>query len=139
MIIVKLTEIHKDPENVKLKDLHEIYINIEGRVTVHVNSTLYLNESFPIVEFAVALNDWLRKPEGESFKYESMDDDDPDTFDIIAIEKKGYKLRSSWQETECNDLLSRNTVVKFIQEYTQQVKDAVLKQFEINLNERVGL
>lgn len=139
MIIVKLSEIHKDPENIKLEDLHEIYINIEGRVTIHVGSTLYFNESFPIVELAAALNDWLRKPEGVDFKYESMDDDDPDTFDIIAIDQESYQLRSSWQETECNNHLSRDAVVAFIQAYIQQVKDAVLKQIGINLSERVGL
>ena len=95
MITVKLLEIHKDPKNVKLNDLHEIYINIEGKVSVYINSTLYFNESVPIVELAVALHDWLLKPEDTSFKYESMDDEDPDTFNIIVTTTVGLVQANS--------------------------------------------
>lgn len=139
MIAIQLQNVHKDPENVKIKGLNEILINIEGSVVVTINSVLYFQNSIPIVELAVSLNDWLRKPNGTTFKYESMDDDDPDTFDIIAEGPDSYRFHSSWQEAECPSLFSRKNIEKFVNEYTSLVKDTVYTKMGINLDEKVDL
>ncbi|MGI1679257.1 MAG: hypothetical protein K6L75_11025 [Cellvibrionaceae bacterium] len=139
MITVRIESVHKDPEQVTLKKLHEIYLNIEGKVVVLVNSCAYFDESLPIVEFAVALNDWIKKPVGTSFKYESMDEEDLDIFDITEISKGMYKLESSWQKNKCDQAVPREYIEQFVKNYITQVRGILDEKYNINLGERVGL
>jgi len=139
MITVSIENVHKDPAQAALDNLHEIYLNIEGKVVVQVDSYVYFEESLPIVEFAVALNDWIKRPVGTSFKYESMDEEDPDIFDIKEISKGMYKLESSWQNNICEHVVSRAAIEQFVKSYTLQVREALNSNFGINFDERVGL
>lgn len=139
MITVSIENVHKDPAQVALDSLYEIYLNIEGKVVVQVDSCVYFEESLPIVEFAVTLNDWIKKPLGSSFKYESMDEEDPDIFDIKVISKGMYKLESSWQNNICEQVVSHAAIEQFVNSYTLQVREVLGSKFDINLGERFGL
>ena len=139
MITFKISNIHVEPENIKLRDKWELLINIEGDLEVILNSTTYLSEQITIVELAVELKKWLKKPVGTSFKYETIDDDETDIFEIIAISSDSYKFNSAWQQSECNSTFTKSEVNEFINNYIQSVRENVQNEYGINLNEKIGL
>jgi len=139
MIIAEISNIHKDPDNVKLRDKWELLINIEGQTEVLLESKLFFSESLPIVEFATELKKWLTKPAGVSFQYETIDDDETNIFNINAISNNKYQFQSAWEEFKSIETYNRLDVVNFIESYIQQVKDSVQDKLGINLYEKIGL
>ena len=139
MITFKISNIHVEPDNIKLKDKWELLINIEADFEVILNSTSYFNEQTTIVELAVELKKWLKKPDGTTFKYETIDDDETDIFDIIAVSSDSYKFNSAWQQKECTSTFTKNEVNMFINNYIQLVRENIQNIYCINLNEKIGL
>jgi len=139
MITFNISNIHVEPDNIKLRDKWELLINIEADFEVIINSISYYNEQTTIVELAVELKKWLNEPVGTTFKYETIDDDETDIFDIIAISSDSYKFNSAWQQSECNSTFTKDEVNEFIKNYIQSVRENVKNMYGINLNEKIGL
>ena len=139
MIIVQISNIRKDPVNVTLRDKWELLINIEGQTEVLLESKLFFSESLLIVEFATELKKWIAKSEGLSFQYETMDDEEKNIFNIIAVSNDQYQFQSVWEEFKSVEIYNRLDVVNFIESYIQQVKDSVQNKLGINLHEKIGL
>ena len=139
MINFIISNIHVEPENIKLRDKWELLINIEGDFEVILNSSSYFSEQITIVELAVELKKWLKKPDGTTFKYETIDDDETDIFDIISLSTDSYKFKSAWQKSECINTFTKAEVVEFINNYILQVRENVQNKYGINLSEKIGL
>jgi len=140
MISFEIDNIIKDPESSKLKDDWELLINIEGDLKVYLNGALFFSAPMmTIVEFAVELKKWLKKPVGSSFKYETIDDDEENIFNIKAISENLYTFNSAWQEAEFTDSFEREEVIDFVNNYINFVVSAVKQNLNVNLNERIGL
>jgi len=139
MITFNISNLHVEPDNIKLKDKWELLINIEADLEVILNSVRYYNVQTTIVELALELKKWLTAPIGISFKYETIDDDETDIFDIIAISSNSYKFHSVWQESECNATFKKDEINNFIKNYIQAVRENIKNKYDINLTEKIGL
>jgi len=140
MITYEIDNIIKDPSVAKLRDKWDYLINIEADLNVYLNGSLYFSEPMmTIVELAVELKKWLSKPIGTTFKYETIDDDETEIFNIIAVSSDTYKFQSVWQKAECVSTFTRAEVIEFINNYIHQVKVDVQTNFGVNLHEKIGL
>ena len=113
--------------------------NIEANLEVKLNNAVFFSAEIPIVEFAVELNKWLEKPDGATFKYETIDDEEENIFNIIATSANTYEFQSAWQNSAVIEVFTHANVVEFAQQYIKQVKSLVQSTYNVSVSKYYSL
>jgi hypothetical protein len=98
MIHFGFSDLHTDPP--RLEDPRDAILGVVGLFELQVDGTLlYSEEDFPLVEFARALNFWMKTvvDSGQDFEYESTEAAEPG---LVWIRHDGdrWRIGSIFQE-----------------------------------------
>jgi len=115
----------------------ELLLHIVADICVRCgDTTVYEEESFPVVELALSLEQWVLESDRSSFEFFSMESDDGPLLRFYNT-NGAYSFSSVHQSRECRVELDREALNSTLLEYCSNVRRASKELIGIDAVEAV--
>ncbi len=136
MLKFDFENISQEPSNMGPHYYYSILLYIQADLKIVTSEGILLNAPYwCIVEFAKRLKEWISGNTHTNFRYESMDDGEPNLFWIKKSENDElWKIGSAWQEFESKEEYIIDEIISSIENYIYQVKKEVKQNLDIDIS-----
>lgn len=113
----------------------QAYLRVVGDFKIQVRTaTIYREEQFCLVEFAIQSQIWSRAAalEPQDFTYTSIEAEEPGLV-RFRLEQGGWKIASIFQERDCSELFSLEEIVAALDDYYERLRRGVNERFHVDI------
>lgn len=90
-------------------------LNWEGKFSIEINNqVIFCEPNFPILEFLLTIDQWMKEDKSNNMYYYSLDTDDNPLISFINCNNK-WTITSPWQLYVCNDTFTRTELEESIE------------------------